>query len=117
MSNKESKVQKKIMDVIRDHGGYVSKNPQSIYTERGKPDLTACIPVTVGRLRKMYPDDKVVGLYVGLECKQKNLIDDTSLGQEVVGRQIKKAGGIFLPIDDPMIILALIDKFQEVKNG
>lgn len=110
----ESVTQRKIMNAIRKHGGYVYKNPQSAMTEVGRPDLTACIPARLSTLISLLGEDAIVGLYCGLEVKrpgrqgQKN--GGLSRGQLVVATQIEKANGIWMRIDDP----ALIEKTMEV---
>ena len=104
----ESKVQKKMMNTIKKYDGYVYKNAQNIYTERGRPDLTACIPVKMSTLKEIYKDDDIVGIYVSVEVKRDKDTYDATEAQEVVGRQIQKAGGIWVATDDPDLIVALM---------
>lgn len=115
MIEKESVTQKKIINAIRNSGGYVYKNAQSMYTEVGRPDLTACIPTTIGKLKELgYPDDKKIGLFVGIEVKRPGELKGVSKAQVIVGKKIKLSGGIWLLIDDPLIAEALMQKFSSV---
>ena len=116
MTERERKTQEKTMTVIRKYGGYVYKNNQNMYTEKGRPDLTACIPKTLGTLSKMIGPNAEVGIFVGIEMKRPGLIDDTSNAQEIVGRKIKKAKGLWFAIDDPDVVEALMIKLTEGLN-
>ena len=113
---RESKTQRKVIDIIRRRGGYVYKNAQNMYTEKGRPDLTACLPVKVSTLSKLFGEDKTIGIFVGIEMKRPGHLNDVSDAQHVVGRQIKKSSGLWFAIDDPLVIEALLDKL-EVSNG
>ena len=116
-TERERKTQEKTMRVIRNYGGYVYKNAQNMYTEKGRPDLTACIPVTLKTLSKVFGENASVGIFVGIEMKRPGLVDNTSDAQEIVGRQIKKAKGLWFAIDNPDVIEALMIKLTEDKNG
>lgn len=113
LTEKEKKTQEKTINVIRKYGGYVYKNAQSMYTEKGRPDLTACVPVKLSTLHKIFGKDATVGLFVGIEMKRHGLQDDTSTAQEVVGRQIKKAKGLWFVVDDEAFAEAIMIKFTE----
>lgn len=115
-TERERKTQEKTMRVIRKYGGYVYKNAQNMYTEKGRPDLTACVPVTLKTLSKVFGENAKVGIFVGIEMKRPGLVDNTSSAQEIVGRQIKKASGLWFAIDDPDIIEALMIKLTEDQN-
>lgn len=107
-TERERKVQEKTMRIIRKYGGYVYKNAQNIYTEKGRPDLTACIPTTLGKLEDMFGKDAEVGIFVGIELKREGHLGEVSDAQKIVGRQIKKAKGLWLAIDNPDVIEALM---------
>lgn len=107
---KESKNQRKMIDIIKKYGGYVYKNAQNIYTEKGRPDLTACIPVTIDKLKEVFGDNATVGIYLGLEVKVDEDYYDATEAQQIVGRKIKKAKGLWLKCQDPDIIEALMIK-------
>ena len=110
---RERKVQKDSIDIIRKYKGYVYKNAQNMYTEKGRPDLTACIPAKLSKLVEIFGEDATVGLFVGLEIKRDcDHGYGTTEAQEVVGRKIKKANGIWLSVDDPLIVEALMIKFK-----
>ena len=76
-----------------------------MYTERGRPDLTACIPTKIG--------DKTYGLFVGIELKRPGHLNGVSEAQQVVGRAIQKAQGIWILSDDPDYIEDFITKMVE----
>lgn len=111
-TERERKVQEKIMRIVRKHDGYVYKNAQNMYTEKGRPDLTACVPTTTGKLVELLGPNADVGLFVGLEIKREGHLGEVSQAQEIVGRQIKKAKGIWLAVDDPLLVEALMLKFK-----
>ena len=104
----ESDVQGKMTRTVRKYGGYVYKNAQNMYTEKGRPDLTACVPVTVKRLLEVFGEDTTIGLFVGIEVKRNKKYYDSSEAQVIVGKQIQKAGGLWFSVDDPDIIEALM---------
>ena len=116
-TERERKTQEKTMRVIRKYDGYVYKNAQNMYTEKGRPDLTACIPTTVKKLRELFGDNGKVGIFLGIEMKQPGALNNVSIAQDIVGKQIKKANGIWLAIDDADVIEALMLKFMEDSNN
>lgn len=115
-TERESKVQRKTMNILRKYSCYVYKNAQNVFTEKGRPDLTACIPVKLSTLQKLYGEDYKVGIFVGIELKRDGHLGEVSDAQQVVGRQIKRAGGMWFAIDDPLIIEALLQRL-EVDDG
>lgn len=117
-TERERKVQERSMKIVRKYGGYIYKNAQNMYTEKGRPDLAGCVPIKVSRILELFGKDATVGLFVGLEIKRPGLIEDTSDAQDIVGRQIKKAAGIWLPIDDSDVVEALMIRLTgEQKDG
>lgn len=111
MTKLESDVQSKMMRIIRKYGGYVYKNAQNMYTEKGRPDLTACVPITLKKAIEIFGEDASVGLFVSIEVKRNKKVYDSSDAQIIVGRQIQKASGIWLSIDNPDIVEAMMTKF------
>lgn len=111
-TERESKVQAKCIKTIRKRGAYVYKNAQNMYTESGRPDLTACIPVTLKRCVELFGENASVGLFVGIELKRDGHLGEVSAAQQIVGSQIKKASGLWFAIDDPLIVEALMIKFM-----
>lgn len=101
----ESKVQQDVLKRLRKLGCYVYKNAQNMYTEKGRPDLTACVPAKIG--------DNIYGLFVGIELKRPGHLNGVSEAQEVVGRAIIKAGGMWILSDDADYIENYIKKVQE----
>lgn len=112
-TERERKVQERTMRTVRKYKGYVYKNAQNIYTEKGRPDLTACVPASLKTLTKMFGEDAVIGVFVGIELKRAGHLNEVSDAQEIVGRQIKKAHGLWLAIDDSDVIEALMLKMTE----
>lgn len=111
MSNElESKFQNRVINLLRKRKCYVYKNAQSMYTEKGRPDLTVCIPIKVKHLREIFDDDMTVGLYMGLELKRKGHLNEVSDAQLIVGHKIEEAGGIWLLADDISIIEQVTDR-------
>lgn len=115
MAELESKTQKKIIDVVRKYGGYIYKNAQNMYTEKGRPDLTACIPTTLFTLTSLFGQDAKIGIFVGLEVKRTGHLNEVSPAQEVVGRQITNASGLWYAVDDPKIVEALMKRLTGEK--
>ena len=112
-TERERKVQERVLATVRKYGGYVYKNAQNMYTEKGRPDLTACIPAKLSKLVEIFGEDATIGLFVGLEIKRDCEHGyGTTEAQEVVGRKIKKANGIWLTVDDPLIVEALMIKLK-----
>ena len=115
-TERERKIQEKSIRIIRKYGGYVYKNAQNMYTEKGRPDLTACVPVALKKLIEIFGPDAKVGLFVGIELKRPGMLNNVSDAQKIVGDQIKKAKGIWLAIDDTDMVEALMIKFTEVQS-
>ena len=112
-TERERKVQERTMRIVRKYGGYVYKNAQNMYTEKGRPDLTACIPTTLKKLEEVFGENAKVGIFVGIELKRDGHLGEVSEAQRIVGNQIKKANGIWLAIDDSDVIEALMLKLTE----
>lgn len=113
ITERERKVQEKSLRLIRQYNGYVYKNAQNMYTEKGRPDLTACIPVSIKKLAEVFGEDAKVGIFVGIELKRPGRLDGVSDAQQVVGRQIQKSKGLWFAIDDTDVIEALLLKLTE----
>lgn len=114
-TERESKVQRKTIEILRKYGCYVYKNAQSAFTEKGRPDLTACVPVKLGTLEEIYGKDATIGLFLGIEMKRDGHLGEVSDAQQIVGRKIMKSKGLWFAIDDPLVIEALMLKFKVVK--
>ena len=117
MNERESKIQSKSMKIVRSYGGYIYKNAQNMYTEVGRPDCTACVPVTIKKLIELFGEDAVVGLFVGMEFK----VDEKKYGvtdaQKIVANQIKAAKGLWFAIDDPLMTEAIMIKLTGGTNA
>lgn len=115
MGELESKIQRRCQKVLKDGGAFVIKTHGDMYSRVGIPDLIACIPVTKENLLKMlegnwYKDNKI-GIFVGLEIKRVGKLDtydDRRRAQEIVGNEIKNAGGVWFAIDDSDYVEAIL---------
>ena len=112
-TERERKVQERTICIVRKYGGYVYKNAQNMYTEKGRPDLTACIPTTIAKLEEMFGKNAKIGVFVGIELKRDGHLNGVSDAQKIVGNQIKKANGLWFAIDDAEVIEALMVRFTE----
>lgn len=115
MSELESKLQRRCQKILKDGGAFVFKTHGDMYSRIGIPDLVSCIPVTEDILRKLLDDgwfkDNKIGIFVGLECKRQGKLDtfdDRRKAQEIVGKEIKNAGGIWFAIDDSDVVYAIL---------
>ena len=117
MNERERKVQERIMKITRKYGSYTYKNAQNMYTEKGRPDLTACVPVPISELRKLFGDDGVVGIFVGIEVKRDGLLGNVSEAQKIVGEQIKKAKGLWFAVDNSEFVEGLMLRLTGNKDG
>lgn len=113
LTERERKTQEKTMRVIRKYNGYVYKNAQSMYTEKGRPDLTACVPAKLKTLIEMFGEDATIGVFIGIEMKRPGALNDVSTAQEIVGRQIRKAHGLWFAIDDADVVEILMSKLTK----
>lgn len=118
LTEKESKLQRKCQKIIKDYGAYVFKNNGNMFTEKGRPDLVACVPVTLQRLFELFGngrelDQIKVGFFIGLELKRDGMLNDVSEAQEIVGEKISNAGGLWLALDDALIVEALMVKLTK----
>lgn len=108
----EQKVQNDIMRIIRANGGYVYKNAQSMYTQVGIPDLTACVPTDIATAEAVLGPNAKIGLFVGIEVKRKGKLSNVSEAQQIVGYQIEKSNGLWLATDEPNMVKTLMLKFR-----
>ena len=112
-TERERKVQERALKLVRQYGGYVYKNAQNMYTEKGRPDLSACIPVKLSKLEEMYGKDATIGVFLGIELKRPGKLNEVSFAQEIVGKKITNAKGIWIAIDDTDLLEALLFKLTE----
>lgn len=99
LTERESNLQRKCQKIIRDYGGYVFKNNGNMYTEKGRPDLTACVK----------------GKFVAIELKREGKLGEVSDAQKIVGQKIKDAGGIWIAVDDAYIVKVLMMRLTETE--
>lgn len=115
MGELESRLQRRCQDLIKKNGGFVIKTHADMYSRRGIPDLLCCIPVTESALKNMLDDgwlkEDKIGIFVGIETKrlgELNVYDDRRKAQEIVGKEIKNAGGIWFVTDDSDVVGAFL---------
>lgn len=113
MKELESKLQRRCQKILRENGVFVFKTHGDFYMRVGIPDLIACIPIDIDTLQKMIDEkwfkDNKIGVFLGLEIKRENQLDDVSDAQKIVGREITNAGGLWYAIDDSDIVEAIIE--------
>lgn len=110
----ESKIQRRCQSIIKDAGAFVFKTHGDMYMRTGIPDLVCCIPVTKETLTKLLDEnwfkDNRIGIFVGLEVKRENQLGDVSKAQQIVGNEIKRAGGLWFAVDDSELVRAITMK-------
>ena len=111
-TERESKLQKRCIDIIRAAGGYVYKNAQNIYTETGRPDLTCCIPVTIDKLKEIFPNKQKIGIFVGIELKREDHLNEVSDAQKIVGSKIIDCGGLWFALDNSEALEILLERLM-----
>lgn len=116
MPELESKLQRRCQSILKDKGGFVIKTHGDIYGRVGIPDLIACVPIDKERLPELLKEDWFkrgkVGLFVSFEIKRENHLNDVSRAQEIVGNEIREAGGLWYAIDDSDLLGYIIDKLK-----
>lgn len=115
MSELESKLQRRCQKILKDGSAFVFKTHGDMYSRVGIPDLVSCIPVDENILRKMLDDgwfkNRTIGIFAGFECKREgksDIFDNRRHAQEIVGNEIKNAGGLWFIIDDSDVVEAII---------
>jgi len=106
----ESRLQRRCQQIIKEGGAFVFKTHGSIFTRAGMPDLVACVPTDIETLQRMIDSEWFadtngkVGIFVGLEIKREDHLSELSKAQEIIGREIREAGGIWFAIDDSDLV-------------
>lgn len=117
MAVAESVIQESMMKAFRQHKAYVYKNAQNEYTEKGRPDLSACVPVKIGRLVELFGEDTTIGIFVSVEVKRPGHLNEVSEAQKIVGSKIQNAGGFWFLLDNVADVNAFLDKLIGANNG
>lgn len=108
----EARLQRRCQEIIKNHGAFVFKTNGNMFTRAGIPDLVACVPTEIETLKKMIDDgwfkNNKVGVFVSLEIKRENHLNELSQAQDIVGNEIKNAGGIWFAIDDSDLAYAIM---------
>jgi hypothetical protein len=113
----ESSTQRKMQAIIKEYGGWVLKTHGSIYSPVGTPDLLGCVPVTVETLQSMvkkkllYKTDKV-GMFLAIEVKRENQLEDVSEAQTIVGDKIRNSSGLWFAMDNPKDLIGLLETLE-----
>lgn len=116
MAELESKLQRRCQSVLKDKRAFVFKTHGDIYGRVGIPDLVACLPIKKDRLLELMNEDwfknNEVGIFISFEIKRENHLKDVSRAQQIVGKEITDAGGLWFAIDDSELLEFLIDKLK-----
>ena len=119
MGELENKLQRRCQKILKDGNAFVFKTHGDMYTRRGIPDLVSCIPVSEETVRHLLENgwfkNNKIGIFVAFECKRPgelDVFDDRRRAQEIVGKEIKNAGGIWFAIDDSDIVEAILKTFR-----
>lgn len=104
----ESKIQRRCQSIVKENGGFVFKTHGDIYSRPGIPDLICCIPTSVERLQKLIDQgwfkNNKIGIFVGFEIKRKDLLNQVSEAQKIVGEEIQQAGGMWYTTDNSDLV-------------
>ena len=116
MAELESGLQRRCQAVLKKKKAFVIKTHGDIYGRVGIPDLIGCLPIEKDRLLELMNEDWFksgkIGLFVSFEIKRENHLKDVSKAQEIVGKEIKDAGGLWFAIDDSELLEYLLDKLR-----
>lgn len=119
MAELESSIQRRCQKILRESGAFVFKTHGDMYSRIGIPDLIACVPVSEESVKKLLEDgwfkNNKIGIFLGLEIKRVgklDVFDDRRKAQEIVGKEIKNAGGLWFAIDDSDLVKALIQTMR-----
>lgn len=112
----ESKIQRRCQKLLKDDGAFVIKTHGDMYSRVGIPDLVACVPSTEETIHKMLDEgwfkDNKIGIFVGIEVKRADRLNELSDAQEIVGGEIQRAGGLWFAVDDSELVEAIIHKLK-----
>ena len=78
--------------------------------------MTACVPVKIKTLIELYGLDAEIGVFVGIECKVDENKYDATEAQNVVGRKIMKAKGLWFKEQNPLVIKLLLERLKVHKE-
>lgn len=94
MSQRESKLSRKIMDELRAHGYFCFKVHGSEFMMAGLPDIIVCAN----------------GLFIGLETKLPEARGNTSPSQRLVHTKIQHSGGVAEVVCSPHEAIEVIER-------
>lgn len=98
MSQRESKLSRKIMEALRAEGAYCWKNHGSEYSLAGLPDITGSYK----------------GMFFGFETKLPESRSNTSIKQEREMEKIRQSGGVAQVVCTPEeAVQAMLSAWQK----
>lgn len=119
MAELESSIQRRCQRILKEDDAFVFKTHGDMYSRKGIPDLVACVPVTEDTIKILLEEgwfkENKIGVFLGLEVKRLGKLsafDDRRKAQEIVGKEIKKAGGLWFAVDDSEMVKALVKKVK-----
>ena len=116
MSQKaETAIQVSCQAIFKKKKAFVLKKHGDKYTRPGIPDLIACVPTTIEDLLKSYSKTDIIGIFVGVENKTTSklkVFDTQRQTQEIVGKEIINAGGIWFVTDNDKDIEKVLERLQ-----
>jgi hypothetical protein len=116
MSQKpETRIQVACQVVFKKKKAFVIKTHGDRYTRPGIPDLIACVPTTIEELSKIYSKTDKIGIFVGVENKTTSklkVFDTERQTQEIVGKEIINAGGIWFVTDNDKDVEEVLERLQ-----
>lgn len=117
----ESKIQRRCQSIVKENGGFVFKTHGDIYSRPGIPDLICCIPTSVERLQKLIDQgwfkNNKIGIFVGFEIKRKDLLNQVSEAQKIVGEEIQQAGGMWYTTDNSDLVEGICKLLKRELDG
>ena len=94
---REKVVEDKIKQYLFENGFYYFKVHGSKFQVAGIPDIVSCI----------------YGRFVGIEVKRPGAKNEQSEQQKIHERNIKKAGGVYLLVDDLSEVISFVESLEE----
>ena len=116
MSQKQKQLYKYLVKLyLKKKKAFVLKTHGDRYTRPGIPDLIACVPTTIEELLKIYSKTDIIGIFVGVENKTTSklkVFDTQRQTQEIVGKEIINAGGIWFVTDNDKDVEKVLERLQ-----
>lgn len=120
----ETPVQRDCQKAYTNAGAFVFKTHGDQYSRTGIPDLVGCVPTDEQTLRQMLDagwfKDRKIGIFLAIETKRPadiNKMDARRRAQEIVGKEIRNAGGLWFVSADPTEVEAIIKMLKGELNS